>query len=213
VLNAILMLDRPQAGRLDNRAAGAVLAYDVMQLATLLYFTGGLQNPFAVLMVAPVAVAAASLSRAVTVALGALALFLATLLAFWHQPLPWSAPGLELPMPFRVGVWIAVAMTIGFVAAYVHVFHFAAALFEPVLKGWAVLYPRFQLTPHIDGLQVATLGCPPGCDAAAYGRALYADLRRLDARGVDRLLVEEAPATPEWEAVRDRLARAAATFR
>ena len=64
-----------------------------------------------------------------------------------------------------------------------------------------------------EGLRVATLGCPPGCDAAAYGRALYADLRRLDARGVDRLLVEEAPATPEWEAVRDRLARAAATFR
>ena len=64
-----------------------------------------------------------------------------------------------------------------------------------------------------EGLQVATLGCPPGCDAATYGRALYADLRRLDARGVDRLLVEEAPATPEWEAVRDRLARAAATFR
>jgi hypothetical protein len=31
------------------------------------------------------------------------------------------------------------------------------AMFEPVLKGWAVLYPRFQLTPHIDGLQVATL--------------------------------------------------------
>jgi L-threonylcarbamoyladenylate synthase len=64
-----------------------------------------------------------------------------------------------------------------------------------------------------EGLRVATLGCPPGCDAATYGRALYADLRRLDARGVDRLLVEEAPATPEWEAVRDRLARAAATFR
>jgi L-threonylcarbamoyladenylate synthase len=64
-----------------------------------------------------------------------------------------------------------------------------------------------------EGLRVATLGCPAGCDAATYGRALYADLRRLDARGVDRLLVEEAPATPEWEAVRDRLARAAATFR
>ena len=64
-----------------------------------------------------------------------------------------------------------------------------------------------------EGQRGATLGCPPGCDAATYGRALYADLRRLDARGVDRLLVEEAPATPEWEAVRDRLARAAATFR
>lgn len=49
------------------------------------------------------------------------------------------------------------AFLAGYLAAYVHVFHFSAALFEPVLKGWAVLYPRFALTPAIDGLQVATL--------------------------------------------------------
>ena len=48
------------------------------------------------------------------------------------------------------------AFLLGFVAAYVHVFYFAS-LFEPVLKGWAVLYPRFELTPVIDGLQVVTL--------------------------------------------------------
>jgi L-threonylcarbamoyladenylate synthase len=63
------------------------------------------------------------------------------------------------------------------------------------------------------GLRVAMLACPADSDAAAYGRALYASLRGLDARGVDRLLVEAVPTTPEWEAVRDRLARAAATFR
>jgi ABC-type lipoprotein release transport system permease subunit len=49
------------------------------------------------------------------------------------------------------------AFLAGFVAAYVQVFRFGAPLFEPVLKGWAVLYPRFELTPAIDGLQVATL--------------------------------------------------------
>jgi ABC-type lipoprotein release transport system permease subunit len=49
------------------------------------------------------------------------------------------------------------AFLLGFIAAYVHVFHFSATLFEPVLKGWAVLYPQFQLAPHIDGVQVATL--------------------------------------------------------
>ena len=49
------------------------------------------------------------------------------------------------------------AFLIGFVAAYLHVFQFGAPLFEPVLKGWAVLYPRFDLVPAIDGLQVATL--------------------------------------------------------
>lgn len=63
------------------------------------------------------------------------------------------------------------------------------------------------------GLRVATLACPPGSDAAAYGHRLYAALRALDAEGVDRLLVESVPLTPEWEAVRDRLSRAAATFR
>jgi len=49
------------------------------------------------------------------------------------------------------------AFLLGFVAAYVQVFRFGAPLFEPVLKGWAVLYPRFELVPAIDGLQVATL--------------------------------------------------------
>lgn len=62
------------------------------------------------------------------------------------------------------------------------------------------------------GLRVATLACPPGSASDAYGRALYAALRALDAERADLLLVEQVPATPEWDAVRDRLSRAAATF-
>lgn len=49
------------------------------------------------------------------------------------------------------------AFFLGYLAAYAHVFYASAALFEPVLKGWAVLYPEFQLTPAVDGLQLATL--------------------------------------------------------
>ena len=45
----------------------------------------------------------------------------------------------------------------GYLLAYLHVFHWGAVLFEPVLKGWAVLYPDFRLTPFVDELQVATL--------------------------------------------------------
>jgi ABC-type lipoprotein release transport system permease subunit len=56
------------------------------------------------------------------------------------------------------GVLISLsAFLLGFVAAYVHVFRFSAPLFEPALKGWSVLYPRFALVPQIDGMQVATL--------------------------------------------------------
>jgi ABC-type lipoprotein release transport system permease subunit len=45
----------------------------------------------------------------------------------------------------------------GTLLAYVHVFFSSALLFEPVLKGWAVLYPRFQLVPHIDPYQLISL--------------------------------------------------------
>ena len=61
-------------------------------------------------------------------------------------------------MKFWEGAIVSLtAFLLGYVAAYVHVFFASAALFEPVLKGWAVLYPHFQLTPTIDGLQLATL--------------------------------------------------------
>ena len=46
-------------------------------------------------------------------------------------------------------------------------------------------------------------------DAAGYAHALYANLRRLDEAGCDAIIVERPPATPEWAAINDRLARAA----
>jgi ABC-type lipoprotein release transport system permease subunit len=45
----------------------------------------------------------------------------------------------------------------GAILAYCHVFFFSAPLFEPALKGWAVLYPQFKLTPAIDPYQLAVL--------------------------------------------------------
>jgi len=63
-----------------------------------------------------------------------------------------------LQMKFWEGAIISLAaFLLGYLGAYAHVFYGSAALFEPVLKGWAVLYPDFRLTPFIDPLQVATL--------------------------------------------------------
>ncbi len=63
-----------------------------------------------------------------------------------------------LKMKFWEGALVSLAaFLLGYVAAYVHVFHLSSLLFEPVLKGWAVLYPRFDLAPVVDGFQVATL--------------------------------------------------------
>ncbi len=63
-----------------------------------------------------------------------------------------------LRMKFWEGAIVSLsAFLLGYLAAYAHVFYASASLFEPVLKGWAVLYPAFQPVPYIDGLQLATL--------------------------------------------------------
>lgn len=63
-----------------------------------------------------------------------------------------------LRMKFWEGAIISLAaFLLGYLGAYIHVFYGSASLFEPVLKGWAVLYPDFQPIPFIDPLQVATL--------------------------------------------------------
>ena len=73
-----------------------------------------------------------------------------------------KAIGWETGDVIRMKFWEAAivsvaAFLLGFVAAYVQVFHLDAPLFAAVLKGWSTLYPRFSLTPAIDGLQLATL--------------------------------------------------------
>jgi len=52
------------------------------------------------------------------------------------------------------------------------------------------------------------IAAPP--DAPVYAHDLYANLRALDAAGCDAILVEKLPQQPEWDAVNDRLGRAAA---
>ena len=63
-----------------------------------------------------------------------------------------------LQMKFWEGVAVSLtSFLLGIVFAYFHIFFASSTLFEPVLKGWSVLYPNFRLTPFINAYQVATL--------------------------------------------------------
>ena len=63
-----------------------------------------------------------------------------------------------LQMKFWEGMVVSLSsFFIGVILAYFHIFYASATLFEPVLKGWAVLYPDFSLTPFISGYQLAIL--------------------------------------------------------
>lgn len=63
-----------------------------------------------------------------------------------------------LKMKLWEGALLSVAAFLaGYVLAWLHVFYWSAPLFEPVLKGWSVLYPHFNLSPQVDVAQLATL--------------------------------------------------------
>ncbi|MBO6836786.1 MAG: ActS/PrrB/RegB family redox-sensitive histidine kinase [Alphaproteobacteria bacterium] len=106
--------------RLTELRAASLLAFDLLQLASLIGLTGGLQNPFALLLLAPVTVSATILSRRATLALTSLAVMAATFVTFFHLPLPWRGDeGLQLPLVYMLGIWTALTMSIVFMATYV----------------------------------------------------------------------------------------------
>src|SRR4029078_7097527 len=115
-INVALRIRYPASQRLRSHFAFMMLAYDVLQLAALLFLTGGLENPCAFLLIAPVTVSASTLPLNITAALGALAIVAATLLTRFHYQLPWfHHDNLLLPFPYVMGEWAARVSGIRFI--------------------------------------------------------------------------------------------------
>jgi len=115
VVTASFELER----RVGDREAGLQLGYDLLQLAALLWLTGGMANPFALLFLAPVVTSATTLNRRVLLSLGCLATILSFGLIYNSQPLPWSPAGsFTLPQTFRIGVWSAIIIGSAFTSLY-----------------------------------------------------------------------------------------------
>jgi two-component system sensor histidine kinase RegB len=119
VLNVLLSLRYPPAHRLTNREASFYLAFDVLQLAALLYLTGGITNPFALMFVAPVVIAAATLNLGNVLILAFISFAAVSLIAVVHRPLPWpEGQALLLPQLYQAGIWTALVIGIGFTSVY-----------------------------------------------------------------------------------------------
>lgn len=104
---------------LEGWGAAGQLSLDVLQLSALLGLTGGLDNPFCLLLIAPVTIAAAALPTRQTLAVGVLALAAAAVLFFVPEPLPWRVgEAFSLPPLYRLGVWTALMTGVLFTAGY-----------------------------------------------------------------------------------------------
>src|ERR1700732_3594113 len=97
-LNLALQIAFNPMQRLEPVYAAALLALNIVELAGLLFLTGGLENPFSFMFLAPVLISATVLPVRLTIALGFLAVACASVLVFLHLPLPWD-PDEPLVLP------------------------------------------------------------------------------------------------------------------
>jgi two-component system sensor histidine kinase RegB len=163
-LNVFLRVRYSMRTRLSTNFATTLLAYDILQLAGLLHLTGGIENPFVFLIVAPVTVSAATLPPRNTIALGVLAAVVTTGLVFLYRPLPWYIGGrFELPILYNIGVLASVLSGMVFLALYVWRLAKEARQMTEALAATEMVLAREQQLHALDGLAAAAaheLGTP-----------------------------------------------------
>jgi two-component system sensor histidine kinase RegB len=195
-LNLVLTMRQPATLRLNESQVAAMLAFDIVQLFALLFLTGGIQNPFSLLFLAPVTISATMLTVRYTVALGALSLLCLTVLALWSLPLPWRAgETFSLPPLFIAGIWVALALGLGFIAAYAWRVAAEARHMSAALEATEAVLAREQRLSALGGLAAAAaheLGTPLAT-IALVARELERDLPGDGPQKEDiRLLREQA---------------------
>jgi two-component system sensor histidine kinase RegB len=150
--------------RLEPRHAAALLAINIIELAALLYFTGGLENPFSFLFLAPVLISATALPVRLTITLGLLAVACASVLFFFHMPLPWdSDEPLVLPPIYLIGVWLSIVLAISVTGLYSFQATEEARKLSDALAATELVLAREQHLTQLDGLAAAAaheLGTP-----------------------------------------------------
>lgn len=163
-VNVFLAVRYPANHKLTASFATLLLAYDLLQLSALLYLTGGIENPFMMLIVAPVTVSAATLRMKNTLFLGAIALGATVFLIYKYEPLPWERGfRVDLPFVYKLGLAAAIASTMTFLALYSWRLARERRQMSTALSATELVLSHEQRLHALDGLAAAAaheLGTP-----------------------------------------------------
>jgi len=150
--------------RVEPHQAARLLALDIIELAVLLFLTGGLQNPFSFLMAGPVLISAAALPKRMTLMLGGVVFVCATILVRFYYPLPWpEEEPLELPPLYMIGVWLSLMLAIGYISIYAWQIIEESRQLTDALAATELVLTREHYLTQLDGLAAAAaheLGTP-----------------------------------------------------
>src|SRR6185437_12033839 len=178
--------------------AAALLALNIVELAGLLYFTGGLENPFSFLFLAPVLISSTALPIRLTITLGVLAVACASVLIYFHLPLPWDGDDpLMLPPIYLVGVWLSIAVAIGVTSLYAFQVAEESRQLSDALAATELVLTREQHLTQIDGLAAA----------AAHELGTPLSTIFLISRELERAIADDSPMAGDLKTLREQAQR------
>jgi two-component system sensor histidine kinase RegB len=197
-INVALRMHYRNVQRLEPGPLAWLLGFDIAQLSTLMMLTGGLENPFAFLTLAPVLIAAMSLPLRMTLVLGIFAVACSTMIAFVFFPLPWSEETpLVFPPLYIAGIWISNLIAIVFIGTFAWQIAEEGRLLADALTATELALAREQHLSQLDGLAAAAaheLGTPLGTIAVV-------------ARELQRALGPNSPHADDVKLLRDQALR------
>src|SRR5215470_17111652 len=197
-LNVALRVRFRVTQRIEPDRAAWLFAFDIAEIAILLFLTGGLQNPFSFLLLGPVLLSATALPPRMIGILGGFAALCATVLAFYSYPLPWDPDEtLRLPSIYVMGVWIATLLALGFIAVHAWQLAEESRQLADALAATELVLAREQHLSQLDGL------------AAAAAHELGTPLSTISviAKELERAIAPDAPHGDDVRLLREQATR------
>jgi two-component system sensor histidine kinase RegB len=197
-LNVVMSMHFRNVHRLAPAPVAWLLAYDIGQLTVLMWLTGGIENPFSILILAPVLIAAISLPLRHTIPLSLFAAACSTVIAFYFLPMPWTiGEDFALPPLYNFGIWVSNLVAIAFIGAYAWQVAEEGRLMADALTATELVLAREQHLSQLDGLAAAAaheLGTPLSTIAVV-------------AKELQNALGPDSPHAPDMKLLREQTQR------
>src|ERR1700680_5037143 len=198
LLNVALRVGFRETQWLETDRAAWLLGFDIAELAALLSLTGGLENPFAFLLLGPVLISATALPPRMTLLICTFAMVCARVLVFVHYDVPSdNEDPLQLPEIYMVGVWLSILLAIGYIGVYTWQIAEEARQLSDALAATELVLAREQHLSQLDGL------------AAAAAHELGTPLSTITVvvREIERALDPNSPLTDDVKLLREQAQR------
>jgi len=184
----------PENKRLSEREIFCIVLFDMLQLSVLLYLTGGLNNPFSILIIGPVMVSASALNTRSMLFLGSATIIITSLLTEFFLPLRTESGNvLEIPNIFLTGNWVAIVIAVIFLGVYSRWIVTEMGSMSEALQATQMALAREQKLTDLGGVVAAAaheLGTPLATIKLTSAE-LASELRQMPDLHEDAVLISE----------------------